>query len=132
MLRVDKITLALLEESIKSYLKEEYAQIPTLWMLFQSEDELLKRASKMCELLGENAQIVKSTTYMGGGTLPNKSFVTVALQIKGKATLLERKFRANGVIGRIENDKFLLDFRSILPSVEDGLLKVVKTVLESK
>lgn len=132
MLRVDKITLALLEESIKSYLKEEYAQIPTLWMLFQSEDELLKRASKMCELLGENAQIVKSTTYMGGGTLPNKSFVTVALQIKGKATLLERKFRANGVIGRIENDKFLLDFRSILPSVEDELLKVVKTVLESK
>ena len=37
MLRVDKITLALLEESIKAYLKEEYENLPTLWLLFQSQ-----------------------------------------------------------------------------------------------
>ena len=127
MLRVDKITLSLLEESIKAYLKEEFEQIPTLWLLFRSIEELEKRALHVKESVGENAcEIVHSETYMGGGTLPNRRFPTIALHVKGKATLLEKKFREERVIGRIENDHFLLDFRTILPSVEGKLIEIIK------
>jgi len=128
MLRVDKITLSLLEESIKAYLAEEYEQIPTLWLLFRSVEELEQRALHVKECVGEHTcEILESETYMGGGTLPNRRFPTIALHVKGKATLLEKKFRENHVIGRIENDRFLLDFRTILPSTEAKLSDIIKT-----
>lgn len=131
MLRVDKITLALLEESIKAYLTEEYEQIPTLWLLFRSVEELEQRALHVKNALGkEICDVVHSETYMGGGTLPNRRFPTVALRIRGKATSLERRFRKQCVIGRIENDGFLLDFRTILPETEDRLISIIKTIIK--
>ncbi|MDD2384272.1 MAG: L-seryl-tRNA(Sec) selenium transferase [Sulfurospirillaceae bacterium] len=133
MLRVDKITLCLLEESIKAYLKEEYEVIPTLWLLFQSVEALTNRVSHVRESVGENrCDVIYSDTYMGGGTLPNRKFPTVALHIKGKATVLEKKFREHHVIGRIENEQFLLDFRSLLPEVESQLIHTIKTILDEQ
>lgn len=130
MLRVDKITLSLLEESIKAYLQEAYEEIPTLWLLFRSVEELKKRAAFVRNKVGKTlCEVVESETYMGGGTLPNRRFPTVALRIKGKATHLERAFRENHVIGRIENDAFLLDFRTILPSNETRLITIMTTLL---
>ena len=130
MLRVDKITLSLLEESIKAYLKEEFEQIPTLWLLFRSAEALQERALHIKEIIGETyCDVVESETYMGGGTLPNRRFPTIALHIKGKATTLEKKFREAHVIGRIENDQFLLDFRTILPSVEEKLTGIIKNIV---
>ncbi|ACZ13094.1 L-seryl-tRNA(Sec) selenium transferase [Sulfurospirillum deleyianum] len=130
MLRVDKITLSLLEESIKAYLKEEWEEIPTLWLLFRSIEELTQRALHVKEVIGEPyCELVKSETYMGGGTLPNRKFPTIALHVKGKATLLERKFRENFVIGRIEEDKFLLDFRTILPHNEATLISIIQRII---
>lgn len=130
MLRVDKITLSLLEESIKAYLAEEYEQIPTLWLLFRSVEELRQRALHVKEKIGAEAcEIVESETYMGGGTLPNRRFPTIALHVKGKASFLEKKFREAHIIGRIENDQFLLDFRTILPSNEEKLICSITTLL---
>ena len=133
MLRVDKITLSLLEESIKAYLKEEYEAIPTLWMLFQSVEELTQRALHVKACVGETlCEVITSDTYMGGGTLPNRKFPTVALHVKGKASVLEKKFREHHVIGRIENEQFLLDFRSLLPKVEPRLIQTIKTILDGQ
>lgn len=130
MLRVDKITLSLLEESIKAYLQETYEEIPTLWLLFRTTEELEERAKQVKKHVGAKyCDIVKSDTYMGGGTLPNRRFPTIALHVKGKATSLERQFRENHVIGRIENDQFLLDFRTILPSVEEKLIHIIETIV---
>lgn len=130
MLRVDKITLALLEESIKAYLKEEYENLPTLWLLFQSVETLEQRALHVKERIGkEMCDVVMSETYMGGGTLPNRKFPTVALHVKGKATFLEKRFREHRVIGRIENDRFLLDFRALLPHNEEHLITITRTIL---
>ncbi len=130
MLRVDKITLSLLEESIKAYLKEEWESIPTLWLLFRSIEELTQRALHVKEAVGQAyCDIMPSETYMGGGTLPNRKFPTIALHVKGKATVLERKFREKLVIGRIEEDKFLLDFRTILPHNEVLLIDIIKQIV---
>ena len=131
MLRVDKITLSILEETIKAYLKEDYKSIPTLWMLFQSEESLHERATNMQKIVGESiCDVVKSKTVMGGGTLPNREFPTITLHVKGKASELERKFRKNNLIGRIENDMFLIDFRSILPEFEEQIIKTIKKIIK--
>ena len=130
MLRVDKITLALLEETIKSYLKEEFEQIPTLKMLFTKTDELKQRALHVQNQIGDKyCDVIQTKTIMGGGTLPNRKFPTIALHIKGKADKLEKEFRKNLIIGRIENDKFLLDFRSIQKKDEPIVIKISKKIL---
>jgi len=130
MLRVDKITLALLEESIKSYLKEEFDAIPTLSMLFKSVSELKNRALKIQKIVGNDiTEVVETKTVMGGGTLPNREFPSIALHIKGKAEQLEKNFRKHLVIGRIEKDMFLLDFRSILATQDDKIAQIIKEII---
>jgi L-seryl-tRNA(Ser) seleniumtransferase len=129
MLRVDKITLSIIEETAKAYLAEDYKCLPTLNMLFQSLDNLEKRVLIIQNNIPQNiSNIIKTKTYMGGGTLPNKSFPSIALHIEGKVNTLEIKFRKKGIIGRIENDKFLLDFRSIIIKDDVKIIKIINNI----
>ena len=130
MVRVDKITLSILEETIKAYLEENLELIPTLKMLFQTKEELLKKATTLKNKIKSDTQIIQTLTFMGGGTLPNRSFESIALKISGKATALEAKFREKDIIGRIENNSFLLDVRTILDDEIDYVAKVANEVME--
>lgn len=131
MLRVDKITLSILEETLKAYLEEQYDLIPTLKMLFSDTEVLRQRALKMqSSLKTESCEVIDSITVMGGGTLPNREFPSIALHIKGKASSLERAFRKKGVIGRIEEDRFLLDIRTVLEDNEVKLLEIINGIVK--
>jgi len=134
MLRVDKITLALLEDNITSLLLGQNEDIPTLKMLFTSVEDLEKRALNLRSKLQEycKCEIIKTSTVIGGGTTPNKKIPTIALSISFKnykANKLEKLFREHNIIGRIENDKYLLDFRSIqeceLEIIEKTIIKIL-------
>lgn len=126
MLRVDKITLSLLEESIKAYLNDELHLIPTMHLLRRSQEALRVKAQELQEAIGEKrCSILESVSYVGGGTMPNRKIPTVALHVKGDAKQLEKTFRDNLIIGRIEDDSFLLDLRSIRE--EDEALLITKT-----
>jgi len=118
MLRVDKITLALLEDNVTSILLGKHEEIPTLKMLFTPMEVLRQRAQMFIDAIGSVAvcEMFDSKTLIGGGTTPNKTIptVVVSMHIKNyKAQQLEKLFRAKKIIGRIKNDNFLLDFRSI-------------------
>jgi len=60
----------------------------------------------------------------------NKKFPTIALHIIGDAVKLEKIFRLNNLVGRIEKDKFLIDFRSVLPSLDTKIEQIIKKVLD--
>ena len=118
MLRVDKITLCILEENLKSLLLGEIEKIPTLKMLFEDITQLQDRAKALEIRLHENitTKILESETMIGGGTTPNKKIPTVVMQLsfnKLKPSQIEKQLRARNLIGRIENDMFVLDFRTI-------------------
>jgi len=113
MFRVDKITLALLERTILAYRQKEYNDIPILKMLFATINELEERAKTLQSMLCISSEIRHSKSYVGGGTMPNRSIPTVVLAIKGKPQPLEQYFRENYIIGRIEDDNFVLDLRTI-------------------
>jgi L-seryl-tRNA(Ser) seleniumtransferase len=134
MLRVDKITLAILEDNITSLLLGQTDDIPTLKMLFTSVDILKQRATSMQDNLKSicNTNIIETTTVIGGGTTPNKKIPTIALSLeigKYKANKLEQLFRKNNIIGRIENDKFLIDFRSIRENELEILENTIKKII---
>lgn len=135
MLRVDKITLALLEENVKSILLGNINDIPTLKMLY-TETTVLRKNAETLKIAIEDickCNIIETKTVIGGGTTPNKKIPTIALSIKFnnyKPNKIEKLLRSENIIGRIENEQFLLDFRTIqeedIKLIEEIIKKLIK------
>jgi L-seryl-tRNA(Ser) seleniumtransferase len=137
--RIDKMTLAALEATLKLYFDEAKAikEIPTLAALFVKQTDLKNRADKMAADIikaagpGVKAESVKDTSKAGGGALPLAEMPTAAvrLAVDGlSVNKLEAKLRRykTPVIGRIKDDALLLDMRTILPQdVKDIVAAVV-------
>lgn len=125
MLRVDKVIISLLAESVKAYANREFELITTVKQLYKSVEELENTANFINSRLKTPLEIVRTTTFVGGGTMPNKRIPSVALAVKGNANENEAKFRKNLVIGRIEEGKFLLDLRSVLDADVQNLIEKI-------
>lgn len=125
MLRVDKVIISLLAESVKAYANREFELITTVKQLYKSVEELENTANFINSRLKTPLEIVRTTTFVGGGTMPNKRIPSVALTVKGNANENEAKFRKNLVIGRIEEGKFLLDLRSVLDADVQNLIEKI-------
>lgn len=128
-LRIDKFTLASLESTLREYYQVDNAlsNIPTLSMLTVSADELKVKAQKIhCQLnrtISEKAElnVVPVSSRVGGGALPEHGLDSWAVDldpISISVMQFEQKLRSLDVpvVGRIENDHFLLDVRTILDS----------------
>ncbi|WP_320033746.1 L-seryl-tRNA(Sec) selenium transferase [Halarcobacter sp.] len=131
MLRVDKLTLALLEDSMKSLLLNQKENIPTMKMLFKTQDELKQKAQELKQMIDKycDCNILETQTVIGGGTTPNKKIPSIALNINFKdykPNKIEKLFRSKNIIGRIEDEKFLLDLRTI----QDDELNIIKLKIE--
>jgi len=127
-LRVDKLTLAALEATLRVYLEPKQAlkQIPVLAMLTEGIGELETRARSIAGALrvrGIEAEIVSSAASVGGGAFPTAEIPSRALVIKANATQIEETLRLGdpAVIGRIADGQLLLDLRSVMQG-EDGAL----------
>ena len=125
MLRVDKVIISLLAESIKAYANREFELITTVKQLYKSVEDLENTANFINSQLKTPLEIVRTTTFVGGGTMPNKRIPSLALAVKGNANENEAKFRKNLVIGRIEEGKFLLDLRSVLDADVQNLIEKI-------
>ena len=125
MLRVDKVIISLLAQSVKAYANREFELITTVKQLYKSVEELENTANFINSRLKNPLEVVRTTTYVGGGTMPNKRIPSVALAVKGNANENEAKFRKNLVIGRIEEGKFLLDLRSVLDADVQNLIEKI-------
>ena len=125
MLRVDKVIISLLAQSVKAYANREFELITTVKQLYKSVGELENTANFINSRLKTPLEIVRTTTFVGGGTMPNKRIPSVALAVKGSANENEAKFRKNLVIGRIEEGKFLLDLRSVLDADVQNLIEKI-------
>ncbi|MBW1980562.1 MAG: L-seryl-tRNA(Sec) selenium transferase [Deltaproteobacteria bacterium] len=131
-LRIDKLTLAALEATLRLYRDEETAvrSIPTLKMIAADEEELQRRAAAVVAQIRAaagstlEAEIIAGFSKVGGGALPVQTLPSklVALHSrKFSASQLEKLFRRHQppVIGRIEQDIFVLDVRTLQSGDED-------------
>ncbi|HDZ5149567.1 TPA: L-seryl-tRNA(Sec) selenium transferase, partial [Campylobacter jejuni] len=84
-----------------------------------------KKALKVQKELKFQTQLKISKSLVGGGSMPDKSLDTYILAFQGNALKLQAQFRDKNIIGRIENDKFILDFRTIR---ENELQKLIFTI----
>lgn len=134
MLRVDKLTLAILEDNVKSILLGQIEDIPTLKMLFKTTQELRSSAKSLQEKIKDicTANIIETKTVIGGGTTPNRKIPTIALSLEFKnykPNKIEKLLRAKNIIGRIENEKFLLDFRTIQQNEIEQIKNILREII---
>ena len=137
-LRVDKLTLAALEATLRLYRDEDTAiqAIPTLKMIATDQKTLVDRAQVLVKALRANTPesievtIMDGSSMVGGGALPTQTLPTklVAISSKeGSAARLEAHFRGYVVpiIGRVEQEHFLLDTRTLQPGDEEVIVEAV-------
>jgi L-seryl-tRNA(Ser) seleniumtransferase len=128
--RADKTCLAGITATLAHYLKDEAErEIPIVRMMSLTPEQVKVRAEAWREALGQG-EVVKSESTVGGGSLPEESMPTfvLALSVKSPDKFLKKLRETNPpVIARTENDKVLLDPRTVLD--DDLLLQVLKKVL---
>lgn len=112
-LRVDKLTLAALEQTLRLYLEGREAELP-IWLYCSRDLDAVKRdCSKLARAFPGKAVVAMSTTEVGGGSLPGAGIPTwrVGL-VTSRADSLLAELRSSGIIGRIEDGKVWLDPRT--------------------
>lgn len=119
--RCDKLIVAALESTLRRLLFEELNEVPALWMIRRSANEIKARAEDMLE--GLSADLVPGHSVIGGGSTPDQRLATWLIALRGDAVAWERKLRASRVpvIARIADDRCLLDLRTVFPADEGEL-----------
>lgn len=122
-LRVDKMTIATLEATLKLYLDEKQAleHIPTLNMISMSKEKLQEKANLFIEKikhLNFEVEILEDKAEVGGGSYPSSYLDSVAVKLthsKKTATELERKLLEMEipVVTRIKDNSIILDMRTL-------------------
>jgi L-seryl-tRNA(Ser) seleniumtransferase len=123
-LRVDKLVIKGLQQTLNDLIFAKYDEIPALKMLRMGADEIRARAEKLRERL-PSLEIIEGRSVAGGGSTPDQSLPTCLLAISGDVVQIEKKLRANRIIARIENGKVVLDLRTVFPEEEENLAKVL-------
>ncbi|MBU4439786.1 MAG: L-seryl-tRNA(Sec) selenium transferase [Firmicutes bacterium] len=136
-LRVDKMTLAALEATLRLYLDWEKAvkEIPLLSQLSITTEELVKKAETFMQLLKKipmiTAEIIAAEGQVGGGSMPNQMIpsICVALEANGfSANALDLALNSaeTPIIGRIHKDCYLLDMRTIETRNFDTIVRALE------
>ena len=142
-LRVDKLTIAALEATLGAYLRGAIDEIPALRMIRLSAHELKRRAENFLreltpELpLGEvELEIADGASLAGGGSTPAQSLPSKIIRIASarySAAQLEQRLRRApagvSVIARVEDDRLVLDLRTVFSEQEPLLLRTLAAVL---
>ena len=144
-LRIDKFTLSSLETVLREYYDAEKAidQIPTLSMLTVDPGKLKKKAQKIDRKLkakkisGCSVKIVSTVSRVGGGAFPEYSIPSWAVELSPhsmRVSQLEKKLRMmdTPIIGRIENERYLLDVRTIQDGEITELVELLVFVFTNK
>lgn len=127
-LRVDKMTFAAMEETLKKYRDTETAKrdIPVLRMITESQDSMRSRAEELTARIREcsddvEAEVVEVKDQIGGGSAPMVYLPGFAVSVRSDlmtTAALETALRMNDVpvIARIHDDRLLLCVRTIQES----------------
>jgi L-seryl-tRNA(Ser) seleniumtransferase len=126
-LRVDKLTIAVLEYVLRAYLRGDMDAIPTWRMLRATEKELKTRAESFVARLPNTAKVVELKSVVGGGSAPEVYLPSWGVALDAA---LESQLRHADppVISRIEDGQLVLDFRTIFLAEEDELLTIVRKI----
>jgi len=131
--RADKVALAGISATLMHYLKDEADREIPIWQMMSSTPAQIKNRAKNWKKELGRGEIVQGKSAVGGGSLPEETLPTwlLALDIPKPDKFLAKLRKENPpVIARTENDRILLDPRTVLPEQEGALLVALKNTLK--
>ncbi|MGA2027394.1 MAG: L-seryl-tRNA(Sec) selenium transferase [Syntrophobacteraceae bacterium] len=145
-LRVDKMTLAALDATLRLYRDQRQAleKIPTLAMIALSPEELNGRADQLASAIqgadGKAAlrvEVRRGFSQVGGGCLPAQDLPTFVVAVQSgdfSPNQIEEFLRQNDppIIGRIESDQFIMDLRTLIPQQFEIIARAFGRMVEPR
>ncbi len=138
--RPDKLTIGLLEETLRSYRSTSFSKDNfSLNMLKTSRAILKKRGEKLIKIIKKstikdlNISLVPSLVEAGSGSLPEKNIKSMALVFNPKlikCNMLAKKLRLGKipVVGFIKDNRFYIDLKAVLPSQFMKLSQAINSI----
>ncbi len=130
--RIDKLTLAALEATLRLRLTGHADDLPVERMLHAPVDDVRRRAAMWSVKLAERGvetRLVEGSSAVGGGSLPEHGVATILLAIAGPASRMSNALRHGDppVIARIDKDECCLDPRTVQKGEDETLIDAVET-----
>ena len=139
-LRVDKLIYAALEATLLQYVRGDFDAIPALRFMRVAASEIRRRGEALVSELSKQssryaAEMVESTSTIGGGSAPGATIPTfvIALNFDGmSAQQLSDALRRSEtpVVGRVEDDRVLLDLRTVFPEQDAIVLAALVSLAQ--
>ena len=137
-LRLDKTILAALSATLDLYLAPNPTQsVPILQLISTPLEELQTRAESLAESISEisdyTATAMEDVTYLGGGSVPTQEIETWSVSIKhaqrsDDELSLQLRTSLTPVLGRIRQNEFKLDLRSVFPHQDQLILEAFQNI----
>jgi L-seryl-tRNA(Ser) seleniumtransferase len=140
--RLDKMTLAALEATLRLYLREDRVaeSVPVLRLLSTPLDELRRRAESLAGRLSQlggiaSARAVEDVAMVGGGSLPEQPMPTWVVEVTAKERSEQELAHAlrsgrEAVLGRVRDGVLVLDVRTVFEDQEAALIRAVSNASE--
>ncbi|MQG19268.1 MAG: L-seryl-tRNA(Sec) selenium transferase [SAR202 cluster bacterium] len=133
--RIDKFTMASLQSTLKHYVENEITKKIPIWiMISQKKSSIFNRVKKWQDICEIKTEITETQSTIGGGSLPGQLIPSFSLSIPSskKLTAIEiaKKLRRNSIpiISRIENEKVLLDARTVFRKQDKYVSSALKNL----
>lgn len=139
--RIDKMTLAALEATLRHYQRHEaQSHIPIWRMIAAPTEKLARRASSWAtQLHNISARLQRGKSTVGGGSLPGETLPTMLLALDAASipmpleALSQRlRLRPTPIITRILRDTLLLDPRTVLEEQDEELIEALTEEIANK
>ena len=134
-IRADKLCLAALSATMLHYLKSEaLTEIPVWSMISEPLERIKSRAGRWIEFLGQG-DLIEGKSTVGGGSLPGETLPTwlIAFSVRHPNKVLSSLREAQPpIIARLEEDRLVLDPRTVLANQEEQLLSNLQMILSSR
>ena len=141
-LRPDKMTLAAVEATAAAYLEGEGPRLPLWSMALASTDELRDRADRIAASIRTRTEgvgaveTIRSMAVAGGGSVPGAEIASWAVALshpERSPDEIARSLRYGkpAVIARIEDDRVLLDVRTVPPDEDETVVEAAAGALSA-
>jgi len=121
-LRAGKESYAIIGATLEAFLAErQETLIPIYRMMAAPRAALEERARRFA------GRVIETRSVIGGGTTPSETIASVGIEVEGPPDSIAARLLAwrTPIVGRIQNDRFTLDMRTILPEEDEEVIEAL-------
>ena len=129
-IRADKMALSALSATLDHYIKGEALTTVPVWQMISADQQAIKSRAEIWKKALKQGDIIEAQSMVGGGSLPGETLPTfvLALEVEHPNQLMEiLRNESPSVIGRVEDDRVLLDPRTVLPVQDPDIINAIKS-----